>query len=1259
MVTDNPMEPPSLNRHSSKQSESSLVFSRRTESTREHTFQHTVIPHLDFASVDTISPQGSNDTALAAFAQLGALRLNAARCFVSLVSSSTEYVLAESTRTLSLQYDGTHDKSDGLFLGTSAFPRGEAITQTAMREWRRATAPRPSPPSDMHYYTQGCSDNWLIVSDATLEDQYSKLPFLQAFSATPVRFLCAVPIRSSLGSVLGTYLVVDEKPRYGLSVAEMSFLDDMSRTIAKHFDVVAASARQQRAEKLIQGIGLFNTGKDSLRAWWLTQDNEKSGRARGTRDMTEAGKTSQKARLDRALGPDNSPEDYERRSTRTASVQGASKDTSVKDFADGKNGNRGNGGDKSDGQEESRSPTETTSGEQHSASSQGGLHRANSKTQRTTNDRSKASTFNLEKEVQSSYARASNLLREALDAEGVLFLDASMAYTLDSVTAAMHETSATSGTSAPSTSEMELESTDTAMDKTKISTCKVLGFSTRAKSSLKGFLPSKNHLGLSRSFQRQLMKRYPGGNIFNYAETGESHSSSGEEGSSGEPAQGVPLNASTGKPKSSRSRSAKDGVGLSGIFPGVSSVIFLPIWNASSSRFSATVLLWDTTPLRHFDKAEDVTYLRAFSNSIMAETNRLETMAADQAKSSFISSVSHELRSPLHGVLGGVEFLEESNLDSFQKDMARSIKLAGITLLDTVNNILDYVKIENDGQQQTRHYKAGLERKSSNAILDHGHELMNLSKLTEDVVDTVITAKRFEALATSIEPSSNSTDSDTVPSPVSVSLVMHQLPHWWIRLSPGAWTRILTNLVGNALKYTKQGSVRISISVEDIVETTGDADRRPIVLVVEDTGIGMSSEFLQTGLYTPFQQADSHVNGTGLGLSIVKSLLAGLDGKIWITSEPGRGTRVQVNCLVDFVNNPPSSTGSDDELAGAFAALHQQRICLLTAGEETTDRLSAVRNDFSEVCVAGLNATPSQVPFADSKNLGDFNVVVDTDLIAQQKQDPTYLEHLSRSATSSHRLIVLSSSIYDDSTARTRQIMGKFCTLVSQPLGPRKIARAITRSMEVSSTPLGAQGSEINPARGFYSPQSGRSDGRWSEMSQLPSANDRNTTPPAPSLESNDSYFPGIQVNKSQRTETPETPSTELPDGSPPKSILLVEDNEINMKLLVATVKRLKLPYHCAQNGLIALETYTANPSSFFLMLMDMSMPVMDGFKATTQIRAFEKRGKLQRCRIVALTGVTGDRAKKDAMASGVDEFMAKPISMKQVSRIVEGLRDG
>lgn len=76
-------------------------------------------------------------------------------------------------------------------------------------------------------------------------------------------------------------------------------------------------------------------------------------------------------------------------------------------------------------------------------------------------------------------------------------------------------------------------------------------------------------------------------------------------------------------------------------------------------------------------------YLAAFSNSLMAELTTLDTMATDQSKSRFISSVSHELRSPLHGVLAGVDFLLESSLDPFQQEMATTVKLAGNTILDT------------------------------------------------------------------------------------------------------------------------------------------------------------------------------------------------------------------------------------------------------------------------------------------------------------------------------------------------------------------------------------------------------------------------------------------------------------------------------------------------------------------------------------------------------------------------------------------------
>lgn len=109
-------------------------------------------------------------------------------------------------------------------------------------------------------------------------------------------------------------------------------------------------------------------------------------------------------------------------------------------------------------------------------------------------------------------------------------------------------------------------------------------------------------------------------------------------------------------------------------------------------------------------------------------------------------------------------------------------------------------------------------------------------------------------------------------------------------------------------------------------------------------------------------------------------------------------------------------------------------------------------------------------------------------------------------------------------------------------------------------------------------------------------------------------------------------------------------------QLLVALSKKLKLKYHCAQNGLVAVQQYKADPQSFYLILMDMSMPVMDGFRATEEIRSHERRNRLASCRIVALTGVTNEQARKNAFSSGVDEFMAKPISMKQVSAIVGDL---
>lgn len=135
--------------------------------------------------------------------------------------------------------------------------------------------------------------------------------------------------------------------------------------------------------------------------------------------------------------------------------------------------------------------------------------------------------------------------------------------------------------------------------------------------------------------------------------------------------------------------------------------------------------------------------------------------------------------------------------------------------------------------------------------------------------------------------------------------------------------------------------------------------------------------------------------------------------------------------------------------------------------------------------------------------------------------------------------------------------------------------------------------------------------------------------------------------------------SVSVSDGrsTPPNpKALLVEDNMVNMKLLVALMQKLNYDYEVAHNGLEAVSVFSANLSAFSVVIMDMSMPLLDGFAATALIRDIEKRTSARRTRIVAVTGVTNGRARQDALAAGVDEYLTKPISIKNIKAIMDGV---
>ena len=110
-----------------------------------------------------------------------------------------------------------------------------------------------------------------------------------------------------------------------------------------------------------------------------------------------------------------------------------------------------------------------------------------------------------------------------------------------------------------------------------------------------------------------------------------------------------------------------------------------------NERSQSCIIVWSSDPARLFDATEDIAYLAAFGHSLQSRIAQLETAAADQAKGTFISTISHELRSPLHGVLAGAEFLQDSELSPFQLEMTNTIFIAARTLLDTYGPVVHSV----------------------------------------------------------------------------------------------------------------------------------------------------------------------------------------------------------------------------------------------------------------------------------------------------------------------------------------------------------------------------------------------------------------------------------------------------------------------------------------------------------------------------------------------------------------------------------------
>ncbi len=249
------------------------------------------------------------------------------------------------------------------------------------------------------------------------------------------------------------------------------------------------------------------------------------------------------------------------------------------------------------------------------------------------------------------------------------------------------------------------------------------------------------------------------------------------------------------------------------------------------------------------------------SRQYLSETKQ-QAEEATKAKSRFLANMSHEIRTPLNGIIGTIDLLQHTTLSNEQEELMHSLRSSSTHLLEIVNDVLDISKIEADK-------------------LELFEGPCNLQTIVQQVTSIssprIIALKKNIALTVNIEPA------------VEKEIIADE----------GRIKQVLINLIGNAIKFTESGSIKLEVNANHI-----DDSLQELNFSVADTGMGISEEDLKN-LFIPFTQIDSSAtrkhSGTGLGLSICRKIIEEMGGRIWVNSKLGEGSTfkfilpVQVN----------------------------------------------------------------------------------------------------------------------------------------------------------------------------------------------------------------------------------------------------------------------------------------------------------------------------------------------------------------------------